>query len=103
MSKTVELLLKRRDAEPSEFVRKKGAGFHRWEILLIENGLELDDPRTYPSGKRDEKLYELVMERILTQIDLAPPMLTINAIVKQSLARLEQELSLVYQHNKEHP
>lgn len=103
MSKTVELLLERRRVEPSEFVRKKGAGFHRWEILLIENGLELDDPRTYPSGKRDEKLYEIVMERILTQIDLAPPMLTIQEITKQSLALLARELSLSHQYNKEHP
>lgn len=104
MSKTVKLLLERREIEPSEFTEQRDRANYRWRIFLHENLIELDDPRTYPSGKRDEELYELVMERVLTQIDLAPPpMLTIDNITKQALAVLERELSVSHFYNRKHP
>jgi hypothetical protein len=66
MSKTVELLLQRRKVAPEEFRRSFDRENFRWEFFFKRHRIDLDNPRTYPIGLRDEQLYAHVMERILT-------------------------------------
>lgn len=98
MSKTVELLLQRRKVAPQEFNRSFDRENFRWEFFFKRHRIDLDNPRTYPIGLRDEQLYADVMKRILTGFDVSP-LLTIEQITEHSLQILEDELALAHKAN----
>lgn len=66
MNKGIELLLARREASIHEFVPQLDR-FEpsRWGQLLLVYKINLNDARTYPTGKRGERFTEAVMRELL--------------------------------------
>lgn len=66
MNKGVELLRARRETHPQEFAPQLDR-FEpsRWGGLLSRCKINLDDARTYPTGKRGERFTEVVMRVLL--------------------------------------
>jgi hypothetical protein len=98
MNKGVEILLERRKTNPEEF-RGRLDRFERsrWNALLRNFQVDLDQPNTYPLGEPGEIFAREVMDRVLTARDLLPSgLLTAAAITEQSLKILENEFTKVY-------
>ena len=66
MNKGIELLRARRETHPQEFAPQLDR-FEpsRWGSLLSRCKINLDDARTYPTGKRGERFTEVVMSDLL--------------------------------------
>ena len=66
MNKGVELLRARRETNPQEFASQLDR-FEpsRWGGLLSKCKINLDDARTYPTGKKGERFTEVVMSELL--------------------------------------
>jgi len=74
MNEGVELLLKRRETNPEEFVEQLDR-FEpsRWGRFLSAWSIDLNDPSTYIQAKEHgETFTKEVMDRLLTQSDLKP-------------------------------
>lgn len=66
MNKGVELLLARRETHPQEFVPSfERYELSRWSVLCKEYKVNLNDARTYPTGKKGESFTNAVMNELL--------------------------------------
>ena len=66
MNKGVELLLARRETHPQEFVSQLDRfELMRWSGLFRDYKVNLNDVRTYPTGKKGESFTNAVMNELL--------------------------------------
>ena len=100
MNEGVELLLKRRETNPEEFVVQLDR-FEpsRWGRFLSAWSIDLNDPSTYIQTKEHgETLTKEVMDRLLTQSDLNPRGGAIfrEQLLKELLPGLNELFSIKY-------
>jgi len=66
MNQGIEILLARRKTHPKEFVPALDRfELMRWSGLFRDYKVNLNDARTYPTGKRGERFTEVVMRVLL--------------------------------------
>lgn len=66
MNKGIELLLARRETHPQEFVPSfERYELSRWSVLFRDYKVNLNDARTYPTGKKGESFTNAVMNELL--------------------------------------
>lgn len=98
MNKGVELLRARRETHPQEFAPQLDR-FEpsRWGSLLSRCKINLDDARTYPTGKRGERFTEVVMSELLQGEH--DPMRQVSIDYTKALAKAMKETKEVMKAN----
>ena len=97
MNKGVELLLARRETNPEEFYPQKfnlPNRYGRWDVLLINHGVNLDNPNAKVHKPRI--FAREVMNRLLTGYDLEPRRVTRAELLKELLPGLEALFGMEY-------
>jgi len=98
MNKGVEILLARRETHPQEFVPQLDRfELMRWSGLFRDYKVNLNDTRTYPTGKKGESFTEAVMNELLQGEH--DPMRQVSKDYTKALAKAMQETKEVMAAN----
>ena len=98
MNKGVEILLARRETHPQEFVPQLDRfELMRWSGLFRDYKVNLNDARTYPTGKKGESFTEAVMNELLQGEH--DPMRQVSKDYTKALAKAMQETKEVMAAN----